>query len=57
MLCFFNGSWVGRSKSRLAKAAGAGVAVQRRYEKLDAAVARSTFASQKHKTHQLWPTF
>ena len=36
----------GRWKSRLAKAAGAEVAVQRRHEKLHAAVARSTFASQ-----------
>ena len=35
----------GRSKSRLAKAAGAEVAVQRRNEKLHAAVARSTFSS------------
>ena len=36
----------GGSKSRLAKAGGAEVAVQRRNEKLQAAVARSTFASQ-----------
>ena len=34
------------SKSRLAKGAGAEVAVQRRNEKLHSAVARSTFASQ-----------
>ena len=38
------GSWC--SKSRLAKAAGAEVAVQRTGEKWHAAVARSTFASQ-----------
>ena len=36
----------GGSKSRLAKAAGAESCVQRRNEKLHAAVARSTFASQ-----------
>ena len=36
----------GCSKSRLAKAAGAEVAVQQRNEKWHAAVARSTFASQ-----------
>ena len=34
------------SKSRLAKAAGAEVAAQRRNEKWHAAAARSTFASQ-----------
>ena len=34
------------SKSRLAKASGAEPCGQRRYEKLHAAVARSTFASQ-----------
>ena len=34
------------SKSRLGKAAGAEVAVERKNEKLHAAVARSTFASQ-----------
>ena len=43
MLCF-RGSWC--SKSRLAKAAGAEVAVQQRNEKLHAAVVRSTFSSQ-----------
>ena len=37
------------SKSRLAKAAGAEVAAQSRQEKLHAAVARSTFASQNAK--------
>ena len=36
----------GGSKSRLAKAAGAELAGQRRDEKLHAVVARSTFASQ-----------
>ena len=38
-----------RSKSRLAKAAGAEVASQSRQEKWHAAVARSTFASQNAK--------
>ena len=37
----------GGSKGRLAKAAGAEVAGQRRHEKLHAVVARSTFSSQK----------
>ena len=37
------------SKSRLAKAAGAEVAAQSRQDKLHAAVARSTFASQNTK--------
>ena len=36
----------GGSKSRLAKAAGAEVAVQQRNDNLHAAVARSTFGSQ-----------
>ena len=35
------------SKSRLGKAAGAEVALQRTQEKLHAAVARSTFSNQK----------
>ena len=39
----------GESKSRLAKAAGAEVALQRTQEKLHAAVARSTFSSQNAK--------
>ena len=39
----------GGSKSRLAEAAGAEVAVQRRNEKLHAAVARSTFSTQNAK--------
>ena len=43
MLCFFNDSCVGESKSRLVKAAGAESCGQRRNEKLHAAVARSTF--------------
>ena len=42
-----SGSWC--SKSRLAKAAGAEVAVQQRNEKWHAAVARSAFASQNVK--------
>ena len=41
MIC----GWAG-SKSNLGKAAGAEVAVERRNEKLHAAVARSTFQSQ-----------
>ena len=47
MLRFFNDLCVSAgSKSRLAKAAGAEVAVERTNEKLYAAVARSTFSSQ-----------
>ena len=43
MLCFsMICGWAG-SKSSLGKAAGAEVAVERRHEKLHAAVARSTF--------------
>ena len=46
MLCFsMICGWAG-SKSNLGKAAGAEVAVERRNEKLHAAVARSTFSSQ-----------
>ena len=41
MIC----GWAG-SKSNLGKAAGAEVAVERRHEKLHAALARSTFSSQ-----------
>ena len=44
----------GGSKSRLAKAAGAEVAVQRRNEKVHAAVARSTFASQNTQKHTMF---
>ena len=44
MLCFLMiCGWAG-SKSNLGKAAGAEVAVERRHEKLHAAVARSTFS-------------
>ena len=44
MLCFsMICGWAG-SKSNLGKAAGAEVAVERRHEKLHAAVARSTFS-------------
>ena len=43
MLCFFNDSFVGESKSRLVKAVGAESCGQRRNEELHAAVARSTF--------------
>ena len=46
MLCFsMICGWAG-SKSNLGKAAGAEVAVERRHEKLYAAIARSTFSSQ-----------
>ena len=43
---FFNVCVSAGSKSNLAKAAGAEVALQRTQEKLHAAVARSTFSSQ-----------
>ena len=46
MLCFSMICVSAGSKSNLAKAAGAEVAVERRHEKLHAAVARSTFWSQ-----------
>ena len=46
MLCFsMICGWAG-SKSNLGKAAGAEVAVERRHEKVHAAVARSAFSSQ-----------
>ena len=45
--CFFsNDLWLWRSKSRLAKAAGAEPSGQMRDEKVHAVVARSTFPSQ-----------
>ena len=47
----------GRSKSRLAKAAGAEPAGQMRDEKLQAVVARSTFQVKMYKTHQVQSTF
>ena len=47
MLCFSMFCVSAGSKSNLAKAAGAEVALQRAQEKLHAAVARSTFQSQK----------
>ena len=46
MLCFSMICGSAGSKSNLGKAAGAEVAVERRNEKLHAAVARSTFSSQ-----------
>ena len=46
MLCFSMICGLAGSKSNLGKAAGAEVAVERRHEKLHAAVARSTFSSQ-----------
>ena len=49
MLCFSMFCVSAGSKSNLAKAAGAEVALQRTQEKLHAAVARSTFWSQNAK--------
>ena len=49
MLCFPMIRVSAGSKSRLAKAAGAEVAVQGRNEKLHAVVARSSFPSQNAK--------
>ena len=46
MLCFSMICVSAGSKSNLAKAAGAEVAVEGRHEKLHAAVARSTFFNQ-----------
>ena len=46
MLCVFNDSCVGQSKSRPVKAAGAEVGAQQRNQKLHAAVAKSTFGSE-----------
>ena len=46
MLCFSMVCVSAGSKSNLGNAAGAEVAVERRHEKLHAAVARSTFPSQ-----------
>ena len=46
MLCFSMFCVSAGSKSNLAKAAGAEVALQRTEQKLHAAVARSTFSSQ-----------
>ena len=46
MLCFSMICVSAGSKCKLAKAAGAEVAAERRHEKLHAAVARSTFSSQ-----------
>ena len=52
MICGSRGS-----KSRLAKAAGAEPSGQMRDEKVHVVVARSTFRSQMHKTHQRRTTF
>ena len=46
---FSNDLWVGGSKIRLAKAAGAEPSGQMRNEKLHIVVARSTFPSQNAK--------
>ena len=51
MLCFSMICRSAGSKSNLAKAAGAEVAFQLGNEKLHAAVARSTFASQNVQKH------
>ena len=57
MLCFsMICGWAG-SKSNLGKAAGAEVAVERRNEKLHAAVARSTFWSQNVQNTACSATF
>ena len=57
MLCFsMICGWAG-SKSNLGKAAGAEVAVERRNEKLHAAVARSTFEVKMYKTQHCRTTF
>ena len=47
----------GGSKSNLAKAVGAEPSGQMRDEKLHAVVARSTFATQNYKLHQVRTTF
>ena len=52
MICGSRGS-----KSRLAKAAGAEPCGEMREEKLHAVVARNTFPSKMHKTHQRRNTF
>ena len=52
MLCFSMICVSAGSRSNLAKAAGAEVAVERRHEKLHAAVARSTFSSQNVQNTQ-----
>ena len=57
MLCFSMFSVSAGSKSNLAKAAGAEVAVQRRHEKLHAAVARSTFSIKMRLSLQVRTTF
>ena len=46
-LCFSSVLWLGGSKSRLAKAAGAEPAGQVKDEKLHSIVVRSTFGSKK----------
>ena len=57
MLCFSMFCVSAGSKSNLAKAAGAEVAVQRRHEKLHAAVARSTFSIKMRLSLQVRTTF
>ena len=53
MLCFSMICGSAGSKSNLVKAAGAEVAFQLGNEKLHAAVARSTFASQNVQKHSI----
>ena len=57
MLCFSMVCVSAGSKSRHGKAAGAEVAAQSRQEKLHAAVARSTFASQNAQHRMFGPLF
>ena len=57
MLCFsMICGWAG-SKSNLGKAAGAEAAVERRHEKLHAAVARSTFSIKMRLSLHVRTTF
>ena len=57
MLCFSMFCVSAGSKSNLAKAAGAEVAVERRHEKWHAAVARSTFSIKMRLSLQVRTTF
>ena len=57
MLCFSMICVSAGSKSNLGKAAGAEVAVERRHEKLHAAVARSTFSIQMRLSLHVRTTF
>ena len=57
MLCFSMFCVSAGSKSNLPKAAGAEVAVERRHEKLHAAVARSTFSIKMRLSLHVRTTF